>query len=141
MALGEIKLFQFKSKKQQEKEERQYAEWAFPYGEQQRENLTNLIKEINPKASIPICLASFLTCKELYEDVLENSDSPEEATEKMLKVIKNYSQLVRAKEMPLYLTLVLADANIDETCNYPSKEEIQIKINELETIRKAPKKK
>jgi len=35
----------------------------------------------------------------------------------------------------------LADANIDETCNYPSKEEIQIKINELETIRKAPKKK
>jgi len=141
MALGEIKLFQFKSKKQQEKEDKQYAEWAFPYGDLQRDNLTALVKELNPKASTQITLASFLTCKELYEDVLENSESPSNAAEKMLKVVKNYSQLIKTKEMPFYLALVLADKKIDENCIYPPKEEIEKQINELELIRKSPKQK
>jgi len=139
MALGEFKLFQFKSKKQREKEEHQYAQWAFPYGQLQRENLTNLVKELVPKASIPICLASFLTCKELYERVLEDSESSEIATEKMLTTIRNYGQLIRSKEMPLYLALVLADANIDESCLYPPAEELRKNISELEEIRKSPK--
>jgi len=140
MALGEINLFKFKSRTQMEKEERQYALWAFPYGELQRENLTKLVKELKPKESSKICLASYLTCKELYEDVLENSDSPEAATEKMLKSIRSYGQLIRAKEMPFYLALVLADRDTDETCSYPSKDEILTRIEELESIRK-PKKK
>jgi len=140
MALGEFKLFQFKSKKQMEKEERQYALWAFPYGDLQREKLTSLVKELDPKASIQITLASYLTCKELFEDVLENTESQDAATEKMLKSIRSYGQLIKAKEMPFYLALVLADSQIDETCKYPSKDEIQTKIEELESIRK-PKKK
>ena len=141
MALGEFRLFQFKSKKQQEQEARQYAEWAFPFGELQRENLTNLVKDLVPKASVPICLASYLTCKELYEDVLENSESSEIATEKMLRSIKNFGQLIKAKEMPLYLALVLADANVDETCEYPPAEEVKKRIQELEDIRNRPKEK
>ena len=139
MALGEFKLFQFKSKKQQEKEAEQYAEWAFPYGELQRENLTNLVKELVPKASVPICLATFLTCKEVYQSVLESSESNDEATEKMLKSVRSYGQLIKAKEMPMYLALVLADANVNETCVYPPVEEIQKRIQELEDIRKSPK--
>jgi len=141
MALGEFKLFQFKSRKQLEKEEKQYAEWAFPYGELQRENLTALIKELAPKQPLQICLASFLTCKEIYEDVLKNSESSSAANEKMLKSVRNYGQLIKSKEMPFYLALVLADSKVDEACLYPSAEEIQKHIHELETIRKSPKQK
>ena len=135
MALGEFKLFQMKSKKQREKEEREYAAWAFPYGDLQKENLKELIYEIKPKASIQIDLASFLTCKELYESVLEDADSREAAIDKLLNVIRNYSQLIKNDEMPMYLALVLADAEVDEKCEYPSADEMRIRIQELTDLK------
>jgi len=95
MALGEWRLFQFKSKKQREKEEKAYAKWAFPYGDLQRERLTELIKKLMPKGPVEINLASFLTCKELYEDTLENSQSREEATDKMINVKKLQSAYLK----------------------------------------------
>jgi len=139
MALGEFKLFQFKSRAQIEKEDKQYALWAFPYGDLQRTRLTSLLEELNPKASKQIGIASYLTCKELYEKTLEDTKTPEAATEKMLKVIRNYQQLIRTKEMPLYLALVLADSEIDEECRYPSADEIKKQIQEFEIIRQTKK--
>jgi len=140
MALGEFKLFQFKSRKQKEIEEQEYAVWAFPYGDTQRERLCELIRLLYPKASIPIYLAAFLTCKELYERELKDSESDEETVEKMINVVKDYGQLIRKSEMPMYLALVLADADVDENCEYPSAEEIQAKILELTDMKKENKK-
>ena len=131
MALGEFKLFQMKSKKQREKEAREYAEWAFPYGDTQREHMTELIREIDPKSPIQMSLTSFLTCKELYERTLEDCESREDAINNMLNVIKSYNQLIRVHEMPMYLALVLADADIDESCEYPSADEIRVRIQEF----------
>ena len=135
MALGEFRLFQFKNREQREKEEREYAAWAFPNGDLQRENLTALVRELKPKESTPIFITSFLTCKELYEMTLEKSDSRENAIEKMLNGIKSYNQLIRPKEMPMYLALVLADKDIDERCEYPPIEVIKAKIQELEDMK------
>ena len=135
MALGEWKLFQFKSKKQRDKEEKAYAIWAFPYGEMQRERLTALMREIDPKESIQIFITAFLTCKELYESTLEKSESHEAAIDKMLNEIKSYNQLIKAKEMPMYLALVLADANLDESCEYPSADTVKTMIRELEDMK------
>jgi len=135
MALGEFKMFQFKNKEQREKEEREYAFWAFPYGDLQRENLSALIRELKPKESIPILLTSFLTCKEIYESTLEKSESQEDAIDKLLNEIKKYNQLIRPKEMPMYLALVLADKDLDETCEYPSADAIKVKAQELESMK------
>jgi len=140
MALGEFRLFQFKSRDQREKEEREYAVWAFPYGEIQRENLTALIQELNPKAFMQLYLTSFLTCKELYERTLENTESRENAIDKMLNEIRSYNQLIKMKEMPMFLALVLADEEIDESCEYPSADEIRASIQELESKRKVSNK-
>ena len=140
MALGEFRLFQMKSKRQREKEAQEYAAWAFPYGELQRENLTALTKELMPKESSPLVLASFLTCKELFESVLENSETRENAVDKMINVLGGYSQLIRRDEMPTYLALVLADADIDEKCEYPSVDEVRASIQELTDLKKAKKK-
>ena len=139
MALGEFRLFQFKSRRQREKEEREYAVWAFPYGDLQRENLSVLMQEIMPKESIQICLASFLTCKELYERTLEDVDSCDVAIDRMLNEIKSYGQLIKAKEMPVYLALVLADREVDDSCKYPSSDEIRTKIQELEGMKRESK--
>ena len=135
MALGEFKMFQFKSREQREKEEHEYAVWAFPYGDLQRENLTALIRELKPKESVPIFLTSFLTCKEIYESTLQKSESRESTIEKMLNEIKRYNQLIRPKEMPMYLALVLVDKDIDERCEYPSIDVIKAKIQELEGMK------
>ena len=135
MALGEWKLFQFKSKKQRDKEAKAYALWAFPYGDLQRARLTELTKELFPKGATEINLASFLTCKELYEDVLEETEEKDEAVNRMINVIKSYGQLISIKEMPAYLALVLADAEIDENCEYPTADEMRERIKKLEEMR------
>jgi len=140
MALGEFKLFQFKSRKQIEKEEQEYALWAFPYGDIQRERLCALIRELYPKASVPLHLASFLTCKELYEGVLKDTGSSEEAIDKMINTIKKYGELIRKNEMPMFLALVLADAEVDENNEYPPAEAIRIKTQELMEMKKGKKK-
>ena len=139
MALGEYKLLQFKNKEQRKKEEQEYALWAFPYGNKQKECLTTLMKEINPKSNTQINLVAFLTCKELYENTLGVSGSREETVYKMINTVKSYGQLIRKNEMPLYLALVLADKEIDENCEYPSVEEIRTQIQELVGLRKVSK--
>ena len=135
MALGEMKMFQFKSKEQRDKEAKEYAHWAFPYGDLQRDNLNALIKELVPKAYLPVCLTAFLTCKELYEKALEKSETQEEAVNHMLNTLKGHEQLLRPAETPLYLALVLADAYIDESCVYPSADSIRLLQQELSDMR------
>ena len=139
MALGEWKMFQFKSKKQREKEAAEYAKWAFPYGDLQRERLTNLMRELMPKGAVEIHMASYLTCKELYENTLEDCESPEDATNKMINIIRSYGQLISANDMPVYLAIVLADADVDENCEYPSVDEVRERVQKLIDLR--PKKK
>jgi hypothetical protein len=140
MALGENRWFQWKSKKQQEKEARQYAAWAFPHGDLQRDNLTTLMTGLRPKDSPQITLASYLTCKELYENTLGDSESREEAIDRMINEVRSYNQLIKREDMSLFLAVVLADADIDERCEYPSVDDIQAKIQELNEIKKGRKK-
>jgi hypothetical protein len=136
MALGEFKLFQWKNKKQQEKEQQEYAQWAFPYGELQRANLTQLMRELKPKDAPEMLLVSFLTCKELYEDMLAGTQSSEDAVRNLLRSAGGYSQLIRKADTLMYIAVVLADAGIDEACVYPSADDIRSQIRELEELKK-----
>ena len=140
MALGEIKMFQFKSKEQLERESAEYAVWAFPHGELQRENLITLVKELFSKPYIPLHLTSFLTCKEMYEKALKDA-SQDDAIMYMLNSSRRHSQLIKPADMPMYLALVLADATLDESCQYPSADEIRTKTQELIDMCGATKKK
>ena len=139
MALEEFAWFglQFKSKAQREKEAQEYAKWAFPYGDIQKDNLTALIDELQPKElSTPMFLTSYLTCKELFEKILESSESRESAADKMINDVGSYGQLIKYHEMPMLLALVLADADLDEKCEYPPADDMRVKIQELNGLRK-----
>jgi len=131
MALGDFQLFTWKNKEAQQREQEEYARWAFPYGETQRENLENLLLAVYPGEPIQAVLVSFLTCKELFEGILKNADSRDEAADLLINSTKRYKQIIKKTDMPMYTALVLADADIDESCHYPSADEIRARAAEL----------
>ena len=135
MALGEYSLFTWKSKAAQESEQEEYAKWAFPFGENQRENLEALLLSLFPGKSVPETLIPFLTCKELYEGTLKKCGSGEKALDVLINKQKNYKQIVKKKELTTFLALVLADAKVGEDCVYPGIDKIREHILELEKIR------
>jgi len=135
MALGEFQLFTWKSRATQQKEQESYEKWAFPYGQKQRDALQKLLFDVYPKESVPTTLIPFLTCKELYEGFLAKAGSRDGAIDTMINKQKKYKQIIKKKVMPIYLALVLADADIDEQCVYPTAEEIFTRAHELDRLR------
>jgi len=135
MALGENPIFSWKSKSARKKEQAEYEVWAFPYGQKQRENLQELLLTIFPKETVPTTLIPFLTCKELFDMALENR-TPDMAVDALINSQKKYKRIIKQKDMPTYVALVLADAEIDENANYPSADEIRARARELEKLRR-----
>lgn len=136
MALGEFQLFTWKSKSTQQKEQEDYEKWAFPHGQKQRDALQKLLLEVYPKESVPTTLIPFLTCKELYEGVLKKAASQDDAIDIMINRQKKYKQIIKKKTMSTFLALVLADADTDDQCHYPSADEIKARALKIDGIRR-----
>ena len=131
--------FSFKSPKQRAKEQKQYDRWAFPYGQEQKEKLLNLVKELLPKEDPKAAVAVFLMGRQAYrgsfkddaEDLAERTEADKLAS---LDYILKTQLFGRYKKfIPYYKVLVLADAEVDETLNYPSVEELRRRAEELVT--------
>ena len=135
MALGEFSIFTWKSRATQEREQEEYALWAFPHGQKQRDNLEKLLLEVYPKETVPTTLIPFLTCKELYESVLKKAGSRDLAVETLINNVKKYKQIIKKKNMTTYIALVLADADIDELCEYPSADDIRSRALAFDELR------
>ena len=124
-------MFTFKTKKQREREERQFDRWAFPYGLPQREKVEVLIRELLPKEDPKAGLALYLIGRQAYRGSFKDDpeDLAERTEERRLKALDYQlsEQLFGRykKYIPYYKALVLADAQVDETLNYPSIEELR----------------
>jgi len=142
MALGDIKFLQFKSKEQMEKERVEYEDWAFPYGEKQKAALISRLKELKPKESDSILLISFLTCKELYGKVMKKTKTEGEAdaeTEKatiktLIDEANKYKQLLRKNDLSMHIAMTIADAAVDENCEYPTADELRKHMQEIDEL-------
>ena len=134
MALGDFLLFSWKSKATLEREQKEYDAWAFPHGPQQRENLQALMMELYPKEQGPFLLMGFLTCKELYERILEDTGSQEQTIQILVIREKKYKNLIRKNEMPRYVAFVIADSQIGADCIYPTPDEMRRRIAEIEAL-------
>ena len=131
--------FSFKTPKQRAKEQRQYDRWAFPYGQEQKEKVMNLVRELLPKEDPKAAVAIFLKGRQAYlgsfkddeEDLAERTEADKMAS---LDYILKSQLFGRYKKfIPYYKVLVLADAQVDETLNYPSAEELRRRAEELVT--------
>ena len=131
--------FTFKSAKQRAREEKQFARWAFPYGEAQKEKVLELICQLLPKEDPKAAMAVFLMGREALRGSFK--DDPEDLAERTEKNKMNaldrtlQSQLFGRykKFIPYYKALILADLSVDETLNYPSVEELRRRAEEMMT--------
>lgn len=137
MALGEIQWLQFKNKKTRERDEREYAEWAFPYGEEHKDKLTALLKELDPKESSKVAMVCLLTAKEIAERVHKIIDMPEHreyAIKSLAKDLKRYKSIFRNPEnRAIYCVLGFIELEMTPELNYPTADEIREKAAALHT--------
>ena len=123
--------FTFKTAKQRARDERNFARWAFPYGEAQKDKILQLIKELMPKEDPKAALSVFLMGRQAYRGSFR--DDPEDLAERTAQdqmnaldaTLKNQLFGRYKKFIPYYKVLVLADLSVDETLNYPSVEELR----------------
>ena len=137
--MGLSEWFTFKSAKQRAREEKQFARWAFPYGDAQKAKIDAIIKELLPKEDPRSAMAVFLMGRQAYRGSFK--DDPEDLAERtkedqMVALDKTLAQQLFGrykKFIPYYKVLVLADLDVDETLNYPSVEELRRRAEDLMT--------
>ena len=131
--------FTFKSAKQRAREEKQFARWAFPYGEPQKEKVLELIRQLLPKEDPKAAMAVFLMGREALRGSFK--DDPEDLAErteqnKMAALDATLATQLFGrykKFIPYYKVLILADLQVNETLNYPSVEELRQRAEQLIT--------
>ena len=131
--------FTFKSAKQRAREEKQFARWAFPYGEAQKEKILELIRQLLPKEDPKAALAVFLIGREALigsfkddpEDLAERTEQNKMAA--LDRTLENQLFGRYRKFIPYYKALILADQYVDETLNYPSVEELRRQAEKMLT--------
>ena len=129
--------FTFKTAKQRARDERNYARWAFPYGDAQKEKLMQLIRELLPKEDPKAALSVFLMGRQAYRGSFR--DDPEDLAERTAQDQMDALDQILATQLfgrykkfiPYYKVLVLADLEVDESLNYPSAEELRRRAEEL----------
>ena len=135
MGFGEW--FTFKSAKQRAREEKQFARWAFPYGDVQKAKIDAIIRELLPKDDPRSAMAVFLMGRQAYRGSFK--DDPEDLAERtaedqMAALDKMLAQQLFGrykKFIPYYKVLVLADLDVDERLEYPTAEELRSRAENL----------
>ena len=128
--------FTFKSAKQRARDERNFARWAFPYGDAQKEKILELIRELMPKEDPKAALSVFLMGRQAYRGSFR--DDPEDLAERTKQDQMDALDAVLANQLfgrykkfiPYYKVLVLADLDVDERLNYPSAGELRRRAEE-----------
>ena len=126
--MGLAEFFTIKSPWQRKREQEQYNQWAFPYGEPQLQAVKLLILELMPDEK-KTGLAVYLIGREAYQSV-----EPENAIEAACDAMASQLPGKHRKKLTLFLALILADAAIDESLQYPDPEAIRAEAKRLEDI-------
>ena len=138
MAIGDYQWLSFKSKKTRERDAKEYEEWAFPFGQRQRDAVTAILKELFPREDDSIALICHLTAKELasrYHDIIDLPEHRDFALKNMAKDLKKYRRMFgKGNARFVYAALGMADLEITEALNYPTADELRAKGAELEIL-------
>ncbi|MBR6951132.1 MAG: hypothetical protein IKH56_05305 [Oscillospiraceae bacterium] len=138
MAIGDYQWLSFKNKRTRERDAKEYEEWAFPYGQRQRDRITELLAQLFPKEEPSMALVCHLTAKELvsrYHDIIDLPEHHDFAMKNMAKDFKKYRRMFHKSETRfVYAALGMADLDITEDLNYPTLEELRAKGAELEIL-------
>lgn len=117
--MGAIFGLSFESRYEREKREKEYADKIFPYGEDQKKKVLDLLASVFPYVSRQQLLLHYILMKEVFIDNPKAFfDQALRATERKT-TIKNTPQTVR-----IFRKVLEADLQIDERLLYPAPEEL-----------------
>jgi len=121
--MGIREFFSFQTLKQKKEEQQQYNAWAFPYGQQQCQQVNALILEMMPDEK-KTGMAVYLMGREAYQKSARK--------ENVCRVLGEYLPGKHKRKMYRFLALILADARVDENLQYPTAEELLQQAKDLE---------
>lgn len=122
--MGFERLFLFQGKMQEEENSRQYESWAFPYGSAQKEKIRRLLQLLVPGQAEGLAFVAYLTGREEY--LGKGGTAGERGVQERLSQAGNRMEKVLhgkdRRDIPVYLSLILADAQVGPDLSYPSPE-------------------
>ena len=121
--MGFREFFEIKSLRQKKLEQEQYNLRAFPYGRDQLQRVNDLILALMPDEK-QTGMAVFLMGKEAYGE--------DRSIENACRVVGEYLPGKHRKKLCLFLALIRADGEIDESLDYPDAETIRQEAKHLE---------
>lgn len=123
----------FKSKEDREKESKAYYAWAYPYGEEHKQKINELLHVYIPEEDEKFVIYNYLVTRQVLAPSLYEGPCTVDLSDfnKKYKKIKNQMISRGKKDIFKYIALVETDLKIDENLNYPSIEEIKARENEL----------
>lgn len=127
--------FTIKSPRQRKEEERIYGQWAFPYGESQKQAVEALLKALLPNEDIKMAMAIYLTGREGYRNDCPLKTPAKSAHDPYAAGAKALRSALPPKlrtQIPVYLAVIADDAGVDSSMNYHTPEELRQKAAELE---------
>ena len=132
-----LDFFTVKSAKQRAREQKQFDQWAFPYGDAQKEKIFELVKALLPKEDTKAAVAVFLIGRQAYrgaynddpDDLKVRTEAEKQAA--LDRILRSQLFGRYKKFIPYYKALVIADDQVDETLNYPPVEELRRMAEEL----------
>ena len=121
-----VDFFTIKTPWQRKKEQEEYNQWAFPYGQAQLDAVKALILELMPDEK-STGIAVYLIGREAYQSA-EGHAPLDAAYDAMSPMLSGKHR----KKLPLFLALVEADAYIDESLQYPDAQAIRDAAKRME---------
>ncbi len=122
--------FRFKSRRQEQKEQAEYAAWAFPYGSNQQQAVRLLLGQLFPKESASVAMVNYLTGREAFSNRYDDYDDDYNPLYVTLQALRLCSTVPR-RDIPLYMALIAADSRVDEALEYPDAEELRAAAQDL----------
>ncbi len=138
--MGFADWFSFKSPEQRAREEREYANWAFPYGQEQKETVLSILKELLPEENNKTAMAIFLIGREGYkgsahaDPVAVAERTREDKLCRTVFVLRPHLSGRNRRFLSRYVALIEADGSVDEGLEYPSVEQLCRNAQELEPL-------
>lgn len=117
------RMFDSRSKEEKERDYETYFYHIFPYGDEQKQKITGLLKELIPKEKIRYSMLHYILLKQCF---FEGSGKTIDEACLTIEKKKLISLTPQVKAIMRYLLTI--DISIDEKLNYPKVSDIQKQI-------------
>lgn len=112
--------FNYKSKEEREREYQEYVHKIFPYGEEQRQRIQDLLAELHGKDKVNQLMFHYILIKEAMLDSFDRDYESIAARIEKKRIVK-----LNSEQKECIRLLIYRDLDMDESLEYPTSEELK----------------